>query len=63
VQSGELRDDVDIDTMLVLFSAPLLYRALARSDDFPAGDLAEPVVDTVLAGLRPRSPESRSAEA
>jgi len=56
VQSGELRDDVDIDTMLVMFSAPLLYRALARSDDLPAeGDLAETVVDTVLAGLRPRS--------
>lgn len=63
VQSGELRDDIDIDTMRVLFSAPLLYRALARSDDFPVGDLAEAVVDTVLAGLRPRSADSSSAEA
>ena len=62
VQSDELRDDLDIDTMLVLFTAPLLYRALARSDDFPAGDLAETVVDTVLAGLRPRPAESGSAE-
>jgi AcrR family transcriptional regulator len=61
VQSGELRDDLDIDTMRVLFSAPLLYRALARSDDFPAGDLAETVVDTLLAGLRPRSAKSASA--
>ena len=63
VQSGELRDDLDIDTMLVLFTAPLLYRALARSDDFPAGDMAETVVDTVLAGLRPDAAESSSAGA
>jgi hypothetical protein len=63
VQAGELRDDLDIDTMRVLFSAPLLYRALARSDDFPTEDLAEAVVDTVLAGLRPRAAESKSAEA
>lgn len=63
VQSGELRDDLDIDTMLVLFTAPLLYRTLARSDDIPTGDLAETVVDTVLAGLRPRSAGAGSAEA
>jgi AcrR family transcriptional regulator len=63
VQAGELRDDLDIDTMRVLFSAPLLYRALARSDDFPTEDLAEAVVDTVLAGLRPRAAESKSTEA
>lgn len=55
VQSGELRDDLDVDTMRVLFSAPLLYRALARSDDFAADDLAEAVVDALLDGLRPRS--------
>jgi len=56
VKSGELRADLDINLMLSLVTAPLLYRTspIGQLDPEPAGDLAETIVDSVLGGLQPR---------
>lgn len=53
--NGELRADVDLELANDMFVGPMLVRAVLRPDsDLPAG-LAEEIVDTVLAGLRPIS--------
>ncbi|MCI0688804.1 MAG: TetR/AcrR family transcriptional regulator [Sporichthyaceae bacterium] len=56
VKTGELRADLDVDLMLSLVTAPLLYRTspIGQLDPEPAGDLAATIVDSVLGGLQPR---------
>ncbi|MEV6838607.1 TetR/AcrR family transcriptional regulator [Streptomyces sp. NPDC051133] len=54
-RSGELRPDIDPELANDLFIGPMLVRTVMRPDaDLPEG-LAEEIVDTVLAGLRPVS--------
>ncbi|MET8224358.1 TetR/AcrR family transcriptional regulator [Streptomyces sp. NPDC004082] len=54
--SGELRDDVDVELLNDIVVGPMLVRALMRPEaELPDG-LAEQIVDTVLAGLRPTAP-------
>ncbi|MDG5804237.1 TetR/AcrR family transcriptional regulator [Streptomyces ossamyceticus] len=51
--NGELRADVDIDVIGDLVFGPMLVRTIMRPDSPLPEDLAEVMVDTVLAGLRP----------
>ncbi|MEU8029844.1 TetR/AcrR family transcriptional regulator [Streptomyces sp. NPDC049099] len=54
-RNGELRADVDLELANDMLVGPMLTRAVLRPDaDLPEG-LAEQIVDTVLAGLRPVS--------
>lgn len=53
VENGELRADVDVALAYDLFAGPMLVRTVLRSDAPLDEDLAERIVDTVLAGLRP----------
>ncbi|MFF0225555.1 TetR/AcrR family transcriptional regulator [Streptomyces sp. NPDC004629] len=54
-RNGELRPDVDLELANDLFVGPMLVRSVMRPDmELPDG-LAEQIVDTVLAGLRPVS--------
>ncbi|MGW6268579.1 TetR/AcrR family transcriptional regulator [Streptomyces sp. NPDC055060] len=53
MENGELRADVDIALANDLFVGPMLVRSVLRSDDPLDEGLAEHIVDTVLAGLRP----------
>ncbi|MEV0635833.1 TetR/AcrR family transcriptional regulator [Streptomyces sp. NPDC050619] len=54
-QSGELREDVDVELMNDMFAAPMLFRTVMRPDADLPDDLASRIVDTVLEGLRPVS--------
>ncbi|MCL6670690.1 TetR/AcrR family transcriptional regulator [Streptomyces panaciradicis] len=61
-QTGELRDDVDIDLLHDLLVAPMLVRTVMRphaavEPDLSEG-LSEQIVDTLLEGLRPVSSPS-----
>ncbi|MET8583312.1 TetR/AcrR family transcriptional regulator [Streptomyces collinus] len=54
-RDGELRPDVDLELVNDMFVGPMLVRSVMRPDaELPEG-LAEEIVDTVLAGLRPVS--------
>ncbi|MEU6125457.1 TetR/AcrR family transcriptional regulator [Streptomyces sp. NPDC047123] len=53
VAEGELRADVDVELANDLFVGPMLLRTVMRQDAPLDDDLAERIVDTVLAGLRP----------
>ncbi|MFE4961287.1 TetR/AcrR family transcriptional regulator [Streptomyces sp. NPDC056660] len=54
-RNGELRADIDVDLANDMFTGPMLLRAILRPDaELPEG-LAEQIVDSVLAGLRPVS--------
>ncbi|MGW5862553.1 TetR/AcrR family transcriptional regulator [Streptomyces sp. NPDC055239] len=53
VENGELCPGVDIMLANDLFVGPMLVRTVMRSDAPLDEDLAERIVDTVLAGLRP----------
>ncbi|KUN85928.1 TetR family transcriptional regulator [Streptomyces bungoensis] len=55
-ENGELPSDVDLELVFDLFTGPMLVRAVMRPDADLPEDLAERIVDTVLAGLRPVSP-------
>ncbi|MEV7685267.1 TetR/AcrR family transcriptional regulator [Streptomyces bungoensis] len=55
-ENGELPSDVDLELVYDLFTGPMLVRAVMRPDADLPEDLAERIVDTVLAGLRPVSP-------
>lgn len=52
-ENGELPADVDIVLANDLFVGPMLVRTVLRSDAPLEEDLAERIVDAVLAGLRP----------
>ncbi|WP_333777544.1 TetR/AcrR family transcriptional regulator [Streptomyces sp. IBSBF 3136] len=55
LRDGELRPDVDLELVNDMFVGPMLVRSVMRPDaELPEG-LAEEIVDTVLAGLRPVS--------
>lgn len=47
---------MDIEVINDLFVGPMLVRAVMRPDAELPEDLAEQIVDTVLAGLRPDRP-------
>ncbi|MGI5442875.1 TetR/AcrR family transcriptional regulator [Streptomyces shenzhenensis] len=54
-RDGELRSDIDLELANDMFVGPMLVRAVLRPDmELPEG-LAERIVDTALAGLRPVS--------
>lgn len=54
-RNGELRPDVDLELANDMFVGPMLVRSVMRPDmELPDG-LAEQIVDTALAGLRPVS--------
>lgn len=54
IAAGELRSDLDVELYGELFVGPMLSRAMLHdSADLPE-DLAEQIVDGVLAGARPR---------
>ncbi|MEU6607616.1 TetR/AcrR family transcriptional regulator [Streptomyces shenzhenensis] len=54
-RDGELRSDIDLELANDMFVGPMLVRAVLRPDmELPEG-LAEQIVDTALAGLRPVS--------
>ncbi|MFE7973177.1 TetR/AcrR family transcriptional regulator [Streptomyces shenzhenensis] len=54
-RNGELRSDIDLELANDMFVGPMLVRAVLRPDmELPEG-LAEQIVDTALAGLRPVS--------
>ncbi|WP_322621070.1 TetR/AcrR family transcriptional regulator [Streptomyces acidicola] len=52
-ENGELRADLDIELVSDLFVGPMLVRTVMRPDAALDEELAEHIVDTVLAGLRP----------
>ncbi|MGW0689404.1 TetR/AcrR family transcriptional regulator [Streptomyces sp. NPDC002754] len=52
VADGELPPGTDVEFAADLFTGPMLLRTVMRSDAPLAEDLAERIVDTVLAGLR-----------
>nr|WP_306323470.1 MULTISPECIES: TetR/AcrR family transcriptional regulator [unclassified Streptomyces] len=52
VAEGELPAGTDVEFAADLLTGPMLLRTVMRSDAPLAGDLAERIVDTVLAGLR-----------
>ncbi|MFJ9181283.1 TetR/AcrR family transcriptional regulator [Streptomyces sp. NPDC102360] len=58
VADGELPAGTDVEFAADLFTGPMLLRTVMRSDAPLAEDLAERIVDTVLAGLRPPSSHS-----
>jgi AcrR family transcriptional regulator len=53
--NGELRADIDVDLANDLFVGPILVRSVMRPEADLCEDLAEQIVDSVLAGLRPVS--------
>ncbi|MEU5997269.1 TetR/AcrR family transcriptional regulator [Streptomyces sp. NPDC047197] len=53
IENGELRPDVDVALANDLIAGPMLLRTVLRSDAPLDEDLAERIVDAVLAGLRP----------
>ncbi|MEU5216291.1 TetR/AcrR family transcriptional regulator [Streptomyces sp. NPDC020807] len=55
MESGEIRDDLDVELVNDLFTGPLLLRTVIRPGSTLEPGLAEAVVDTVLDGLRPRA--------
>ncbi|MFZ3570897.1 TetR/AcrR family transcriptional regulator [Streptomyces sp. BH097] len=52
VAEGELPAGTDVEFAADLFTGPMLLRTVMRTDAPLAEDLAERIVDTVLAGLR-----------
>ncbi|MEU1302708.1 TetR/AcrR family transcriptional regulator [Streptomyces shenzhenensis] len=54
-RDGELRSDIDLELANDMFVGPMLVRAVLRPDMALPEGLAERIVDTALAGLRPVS--------
>lgn len=52
-RDGEFRADVDLELVHDMFVGPMLVRSVLRPEADLPEDLAEKIVDTVLAGLRP----------
>lgn len=64
VARGEIRDDLDLDLVLDLFSGPLVYRVMFAALPIDS-DVADELIDLVLAGLRPRpeaGPQANGAD-
>ncbi|MET7847192.1 TetR/AcrR family transcriptional regulator [Streptomyces avermitilis] len=55
-ENGEIRADLDIDFINDLFVGPMLVRTVLRPDGDLPEELAEQIVDALLAGLRPTGP-------
>ena len=55
VERGELRAELDVETALAVLTGPMLMHKLLRwQPERDSHDLAERIVDLVLAGLTPR---------
>ncbi|WP_107121955.1 TetR/AcrR family transcriptional regulator [Streptomyces sp. DSM 15324] len=52
-KNGELRADLDVELVNDIVVGPMLVRAVLRPEADLPEDLAERIVDTLLAGLRP----------
>ncbi|MEU9924701.1 TetR/AcrR family transcriptional regulator [Streptomyces griseoluteus] len=58
-RDGELRTDIDVELANDMFAGAMLVRTVLRPDaELPEG-LAEEIVDTLLAGLRPVRPPAQ----
>jgi len=54
VETGEIRADVDIELALLMLSGPMLAQSMLRwNPDLDPANLAERLVDTLLAGIGP----------
>jgi hypothetical protein len=54
IERGELRVDLDVETMVGIVTAPLLHWMLVHPDATAGHKLIEQFVDAALDGLRPR---------
>lgn len=54
IERGELRDDLDVETMVGIVTAPLVHWMLMHPDAGVTRELIEQLVDAALNGLRPR---------
>ena len=54
IDTGEIRGDVDLELLGDLIVGPMLSRAMLRPGSLLEEGLSEPMVDTVLEGVRPR---------
>ncbi|TDE00091.1 TetR/AcrR family transcriptional regulator [Jiangella asiatica] len=55
IERGELRDDLDLEVMSEIVTAPTLHWMLHHPDQTPSRELLEQLLDGVLGGLRPRA--------
>ncbi|MFJ2826331.1 TetR/AcrR family transcriptional regulator [Streptomyces sp. NPDC087263] len=55
-RNGELREDIDIELLNDMFVGPMLVRAILRPDAELPENLAERIVDALLAGLSHAKP-------
>lgn len=55
VEAGELRDDIDVDALIPLLVGPMLYLGMWSMTQAARDVSVEAVIDTLLAGLVPRS--------
>jgi AcrR family transcriptional regulator len=53
MRNGDIRDDLDLELLNDLFTGPMLARTVLRPEATLEEGLAERIVDTVLAGVRP----------
>ncbi|MET7610948.1 TetR/AcrR family transcriptional regulator [Streptomyces seoulensis] len=58
-RDGELRDDIDVELANDMFVGAMLVRTVLRPDAGLPEGLAEEIVDTLLAGLRPVRPPAQ----
>ncbi|MFJ4852579.1 TetR/AcrR family transcriptional regulator [Streptomyces sp. NPDC088730] len=56
VESGELRDDTDVELMDDLFVGPMLVRTIHRPDAPLPEDLADRIIQLLVEGVAPRPP-------
>ncbi|RKN40297.1 TetR/AcrR family transcriptional regulator [Micromonospora endolithica] len=55
VRAGELRADLDVELTMAMLTGPMLVQRMLRwHPDLDEATMPERVVDTILAGLRPR---------
>lgn len=54
LERGELRDDVEVDAMVDVVTAPIMHWMLNHPNERPTRELIEQLVDVVLQGLAPR---------
>ncbi|MFJ8392073.1 TetR/AcrR family transcriptional regulator [Streptomyces sp. NPDC094144] len=56
VETGELRDDTDVELMDDLFVGPMLVRTIHRPDAPLPEDLADRIIQLLVEGVAPRPP-------
>ena len=54
IETGEIRSDVDVELALLMLTGPMLAQSMLRwNPDLDTANLAERLVDTLLAGIGP----------